>query len=193
MFGGMKHTDAELARRFARFRMDPVPVSQIDALRDFAVRYTRSTIAPADTLRSWMAVNPRLFFGLTEVAESGGQTSKPLVGYYSLRPVTRRAVELLDSCRIDGAGMLPEHIIPPDDLPEAGYIGGVVATGGLARAALLFYLAIDLRRYRAQGVKRFYAKPLTPDGVRLMNKDGFRPVDCAGVAGKGVYRLVFPS
>jgi hypothetical protein len=184
-------TDMQLEERFRRFRSDCLPIDQADMIRAFAVKYMGEPIAPAETIRSWMAVNPRLFFGLSEVTD-GGPVSSRLVGYFSLRPVTRRAAELLDSCRIDGGDMRPEHILPPGESPEAVYVGGVVAEGP-ARAALLLSLSVEVRRYREQGVGRFYTKPVTPDGKRLVLNNGFLPVVAAGSASKGVYRLILPG
>jgi hypothetical protein len=183
----------DIEQKFDRFHSDFVTANQIDALRGFAVRHMGGSIAPAEVLRGWLTANPRIFYRLNEVIDTGLTTTSRLVGYYSLRPVTRTAVALLDSCQLDGATLLPEHILPPDATPGAIYIGGVAASESIARAAVLFYLKIEVNRFRGMGVRTFYTKPITPDGARLALKHGFTPIVAPNGDTKHVYRLVFPD
>lgn len=176
-----------------RFHTDYVPVGQIEALRKFAVKHMGPSIAPTETLLSWVRVNPRVFQSLTEVVQADDQITSTIVGYFSLRPISRAAVELLESGQIDGAALLPEHVLPYHVPPAAVYIGGVAAKDLQARAALILTIKGEVRHFREKGVTTFYTKPLTGDGLRLAMKNGFLPVSAGRPDDKGVYRLTFPS
>lgn len=105
------YSDTELEDRFDRFHTDYILPNEVDTLRGFAVKHMGGAVAQAETLKGWLTVNPRIFFRLTEVVHDGEESSTKLVGYFSLRPITSEAIRLLDAGIIDGAGLLPEHIL----------------------------------------------------------------------------------
>lgn len=180
--------DEDLVERFSRFQPEFIIGDGLAALREFAIENIQQTIAPLETLQGWLAVNPGIFYGLHELERTGNQVTSTLVGYYSLRPINRTGMQLLDSGKTDGASLLPEHILPAGSPPSAVYIGGVAAGSAMARAAILFYLYIEARRFRAQGVNVFYTYPASDDGRRLAMDKGFVPIP----GDSGVYTLRYP-
>lgn len=181
----------DLIERIDRFYTEYADPTEMPMVRDLAVKYMGDVVAPLERLMGWLSVNPRVFKTMKERVRRGDHVLTSLVGYCSFRPITTVAIDLLDGSLIDGAGLLPEHILRIGEASNAVYIGGVVAKEGLARAAMIVQVKSEVSHYRDMGVKVFYTKPLTYDGLRMATNNGFLPIQPDHPA-TCVYRLRIP-
>jgi len=182
-----------IRQRLPEFRIRYASPDEIDAVHKFAVKHIGGGIAPVNKLRSWLQVNPRVFKVLEGLRKAQHQSTTTIKGYYSIRPITAAATKLLETGKINGAELLPSHIVPQNRRPAAIYIGGVAALGMIARGFLLALVGEEVDYYRARGVKIIYTRPLTKRGEVLATQKGFHPLPSTAKNKKGVYKLMFPG
>lgn len=103
--------------------------------------------------------------------------SKSFVGYYCVIPISESAVKKLVSNEITGAGFISEHIVQANRDPYAVYLGGIAASGWLARGNLRSALHNEVFNHWAKKTRMAYTRPITQEGCRLIQKYNFTTVD----------------
>lgn len=157
-----------------RFRWRCARAQDLARVRNFAKSFFGEGISPIVAMRRWHKRYNKIFW-LLEV-RSASLDAAPLRGYYCMIPVTSAAAEDLEGELLDGTTLQPEHIEPVTDRAAAVYIGAIAARGFFARGSVLNHLRGRLTELDGRGIP-IYARPVSEDGLRLLVKDQFKPVD----------------
>lgn len=124
-------------------------------------------------MREWIAKRPS---ALTIVQRLVGSSHlgerRELVGSFKVLPLTRRGQQAVESGRVTGSTLGAEHIAGPRSRPAGYYVGDVVATTQVARGVVMAHIESALPT-QIQTEVTVYARPLTPDGLRVMKAHGF--------------------
>ena len=133
-------------------------------------------------LLEWQSINREIFWVIIN-NDIRGDRNKKLMGYFAVIPLNQAATTLVEAEKIDGTSFTKDHIIPRkrgriSKTPASIYIGGVAAKKGLR---LRHFTLISLKAHinsenSKQGVKAFYTRPVTDDGMRLIKRYKFSPV-----------------
>lgn len=106
-----------------------------------------------------------------------------MVGYYCIIPLNEKGTDLVEAEKLDGTSIAPEHMIPHRKgrirkTPSSIYIGGVVAKNRIRiRQFVLGSLIAHLNQEFDNGVSIVFSRPVTDDGMRLIKKYDFKPVN----------------
>lgn len=101
-------------------------------------------------------------------------------GYYIVYPINNEADKLLRKKKIKNGKHIDESQILSDfSHASAIYVSMVAGKNIHSKAFSLYLLRKDISEYvkRYRRIKRLYAKPSTKDGLRLLTKYGFEPLD----------------
>jgi hypothetical protein len=139
-------------------------------------------VADLNKLLDWQSLNREMFWIIINKDIQGERDNK-LMGYFVVFPLNQPATTLVEAEKIDGTSFTQEHIIPRkrgriSKKPVSIYIGGVAAKKGLR----LRYFTLDSLKAHItsenskHGVKTFYTRAVTDDGLRLIKRYAFSPV-----------------
>jgi|GEM_PF-2086070 len=156
-------------------------------------------VADLKKLQDWQSINREMFWIIIN-NDVQGERVKKLMGYFVVIPLNEAATTLVEAEKIDGTSFSKEHIIARKKgqisrKPTSIYIGGVAAKKGLR----LRYFTMDSLKAHItsanskHGIKTFYARAVTPDGLRLIEKYEFSPVSkyVTGYVKDHIYRKEF--
>lgn len=124
------------------------------------------------------SINPNTIWvaeRITENASSRRRSIKTL-GFFTIIPLTDKAVRLVDEERLDALHFTSEHIAGVKDKGAALYIGSIAARGFRAKGEILGYVRGRVEEEVEQGSGVVYTRPISKDGLRLAKKYGFQPV-----------------
>lgn len=152
-------------------------VRDISKLYDLFRKEFKDEAPRREALVEWLQANPKHIIVVTKVVERGLVTKKKIVGAYKVLRINRDAVELLNQEHLSGTGFRNEHFVAPDEPPCAIYIGDVIGTGRIARGHVMRFLVNSLQTLRDAGVRFFYARPLSDEGLDWCQKYSFFPVN----------------
>lgn len=181
---------ANIPDLFPDILCEPATESDLSAIHAIAVDYFGPEISPLDLMLSWQRKNHTVFRVLIEKRQSTFTTSRKIVGYYCVLPVRKTAYDRLLSGKMTGSTIAAEDIVLPRSAPYAVYLGGMAANGFRARGGLLMAIRMDIHASWNGRVKRFLARPVTAQGLRLVMHHGFTPVDTAVSGTSALYHLV---
>lgn len=156
--GRTSRTAEGICAAFAEFDIPAATPGEMVEAQAFAARLIGGKIASADTL-AW--IQARTGASVFLVRENGELTG--LVAFVLLSEEGRQAVW---SDRFDGFDPAPGHVASPTDEPAAVYGWGIAATNHEAAQRLLE--ASQLMGRTAVAHLAYFARPVTPKGLRLM-------------------------
>jgi hypothetical protein len=127
-------------------------------------------------MREWVVRCSGVFTLVHKVLEQvDGPATMELVGSFKLLPLTNKGVRALELGQVTGSTFHIEHIATTHRRAAGFYVGDVVATARFARGVVIAQLNAAVVS-AARGKVAVYARPLTPDGLRIMTKHGFLQV-----------------
>lgn len=152
------------------------------AIHEFGERMFGTPVSDLNRAERWFDVNRHIFWLIVDTAIRGTREQQ-IVGYYAVFPLDKAATDLLEFEQIDGRSFEPDHIIPfkPNRIrrkPSCIYVGGVAGRNRKRiRHFVMGSLITHLKHEKAAGVRVVYTRPVTKDGLRLVKKYKFRPVN----------------
>ncbi|MGA9996866.1 MAG: SIR2 family protein [Pyrinomonadaceae bacterium] len=189
--------DSLMKKAGPRYELRPARKDELEALHSFCVNFFGNEISPLRQMCEWYDKNPEIFWILLENRAAGNSSTKEIVGYYSVIPLTKEAAELISQEQITGAQFKAEHIVRKDGKPAAIYLGGIAAEGhdiakGLGGKAGSLVVASIVQRLSEVRRNRLpiYSRPITDIGLKYLNDFGFVPVNYASGALNRVHRSV---
>jgi hypothetical protein len=158
------------------------------------------TVSDLQKMEQWFKINHQIFWIVIDSAVSGTREQQ-MVGYYAVMPLNQVATELLEAEQLDGTSFTAEHIIQYRrgrirKVPTSIYIGGIAAKNKMRiRQFIMGSLIAHLNQEIANGVKVVYSRPVTKDGLRLIKKYNFKPVNrfVDNYEMKHIYKRDFPA
>jgi hypothetical protein len=152
---------------------------ELDALHEYCTTKLTGSWASLDTWRERYDKNPRIFHMVKAIRKKGFESTEKLVGTFALTPITEETRRLLEKEEVVGVGFTADHIAAPGERPAALYLTGIVASEG-AKGYTELLLSWKLQQEAEAGNRLVYTRPFTKDGMRLVKKYEFSPVN-AGV------------
>jgi len=156
-------------------KFDPVYATATDIapLRALYAKEFGSEIPSAELMRQWISRYPRAFT-LLYCCDTKPlfRRNYKLVGSFKLLPITSEGVREVEAGQATGSTLKPEHIAENWADAVALYIGDVVGTTWRGKSVLLHYLNAACDDAIEKGLP-LYARPLKPDGKRVMTDHGF--------------------
>jgi hypothetical protein len=159
-----------------RFTCLVVGRSSLPHLREFYSKYFGEDVPDLVLMDAWVTRCDSAFYALYRVRDSAPTTSvTEMVGSFKVLPLSKSGVSAIERGRATGATLLPEHIAKAGRTIYGYYVGDVAASGRFAKGMVMAYLLSACKPAVEKGVP-IYARPLTPDGLRVMVRYGFEPV-----------------
>jgi len=173
-----------------RYQCRHVRHQELERHNEYWERFFPGEVSSLAQDRAWYRRNSKLFWFLFEVTtRRGARHAEPkLVGSFSIIPLTKSAALQVAREELVGATFAAEHIGKASRRPAAVYVGGVVAEGLFAKAAILARLSEKVERLQEKHIV-IYTRPVTSDGLRLVKKYDFQPVSGATTAFRRIYSL----
>lgn len=142
-------------------------------LHDLYTEYFQGEVASPSLMRDWIKRSPKALAMIFRVDHrSPRKQEQVLVGSFKVLMLNDGGLQGIEAGELSGSTLGPEHIVRSSKDAKGYYVGDVVATTWRARAAVLANLNVACERALKDG-KPIYARPLTPDGKRVMIKHGF--------------------
>lgn len=169
----------ERSRHNLRYRAVIARKEDLSRLHGFCLEIVPNGFA---ALEVWLArydKNPNIFYMVEVFDERESCKQGKLVGAFTVTPVNKDARDLLEEEKLKGVNFTLDHITAPDDSPAAIYISGIVASKKIAKGVTLGFLINVLEREAEKGNCLVYARPMSKDGLRMveLQKYGFSPVN----------------
>lgn len=167
---------ALLAELFIDFEISYALQSDLSEICSLGKVVIGDNHAPEDLLRSRLAKCPQIIRKLT----TSDAIPAPIHGYYITYPLTKRGVGRIDKKQVTNGKSLQEgDLAATFSNAKAIYISMIFGDGMRAKAAALLHLKNDIKHLREAHSKicKLYAKPSTNDGLRLLKKFKFSPID----------------
>ena len=162
-------------RRWKRYRCRELKLEELEYVYRFLRRVFPDEYSTVEQMASWLKVNPRLFWVIESRRPRNGADA--MVGFFEILPLKAGAQRLVHAGQLDGLALKPEHLTRKKGTAAAVYVGSLVATEHVAKAYVLKQLDLKLKEYRRKPKKLLvYARPVTPEGYRLMRKYRFKCV-----------------
>lgn len=139
-------------------------------------------VSPLENMKEWHRINRNLFHVMKCVRKGKLVRREKLIGFYSVIPLKKPALSLLENDNFDGLKITNNLIVREKDgqrleKPACIYIGSIAARGnGYARGLVVGELRGFLRAETDQGVRLLYSRPITRRGLELLRQNKFEPV-----------------
>ena len=156
---------------------------ELEMIHNMAKTHFGETVSSLSTMKRWHDKNREMFSILFRIRKDGYKQTREMVGYFCVIPLTRSAQDQLLSGQARAIQLQPADIEKPDVPCDAMYIGAIVGTSMRAKGNIVSILHREITVKHAKIAKEFLARPITPDGLRLVERFGFLPIDTASKGG----------
>ncbi|WGL16969.1 hypothetical protein PVT68_01400 [Microbulbifer bruguierae] len=126
-------------------------------------------VSSINQMKAWYKVNPNIFWVLRRKGEG---KRDPIRGYFCIIPLKAEAVKLLKEEQITGQSLTAAHISKEIN-PKSVYVGAIAAKGFKSKGAVLHKMLNQIEMLKQKGTKNVFTRPVTKDGVRLVEKFDF--------------------
>ncbi|MFH1498006.1 MAG: hypothetical protein ABII82_09305 [Verrucomicrobiota bacterium] len=160
------------------YELIPVKRSDLKTAHAFCQIHFGNDIASINTLKKWLKKHPGFAHSLIKISESKGgiRISSEYRGYIDIIPLTQNGEDQIR--KSVSITQIPESdIANPGEKPAAVYIGGILGLDRIAKAKIIQATKDIISNFRKVGVTRFYTKPVSKDGFRIVQKYHFSGLD----------------
>lgn len=162
-------------------------LSEIPALRRFAVGYFDESFASEQKLQEWLSRRRDCITVVRRLVRSRLTTRTDIRAFFILLPLTRSAVELYKRNEITGATFLKEHIATSGEDTWGVYVAAIAGIDPQARNSALLLLHSALEQHGRQGTRVALARPTTPRGKELAEEFAMKPIPGTELGGNPLY------
>lgn len=144
------------------------------------LKYAKNHVGQVPTLRTAkkiFKITPNAFYVAERQRALFGYKISRCVGMFSLLPLTRAAVSLLEDGNLDALRFTSEHIATSNDSTAALYVGTVIGDGKPVQGQVVAYLMSLIDQRARDGIAIVYTRPITNDGLKLARRYEFEPVE----------------
>lgn len=153
--------------------------AELADLHEFCCGLVPGAFAPLSVWKERFKKNPALFYIVRESKPGFRKQVERVVGSFSLVPISKTAQAALDLEKITGADLMASDIVARSATPAAIYLSWVLAQGFRSKSHTLSLLNEKLRVASKGRSITLYTKPSSDDGLRLVKRYGFVPVNVA--------------
>jgi len=131
---------------------------------------------PINQLKRIQRANGEAFRFYERLVSGRWRQSSEVIGFGAVLPVNRDAAQDLAKGLITGLSLDAARICRVGMRCSAIYIGSVGARGYRGKADVLKCVMMQVDALKNLGARHVYTRPITPDGLRIAKRHGFRPV-----------------
>lgn len=158
------------------YEIRPARVADAEAIHALGVSSFGTGVTGKAQILSFIRQCRSMFFVFER--RSLDRTHSEIAGYGCIIPISHLHTRQIEDRKFSIAELTPVHLPRGRANVAAIYIGAIVGRGKSERGKLLGYLeAVAGEQARKTRTKTVYAKAVTDDGLRILNKKGFLPVD----------------
>ena len=142
-------------------------------IHTYAAQYFGTDVSSLDLMKSWHKKNRTLFW----IVSAYRGSTRQQCGYFCVLPLNADAAKQIEAGTLDGTKIRSIDIAAKAQNASCIYIGGVAGANRKARARAMEEIrsAIDFVKFAK--AQRAYARAATVDGLRLLRKYRFRPLN----------------
>jgi|GEM_PF-3374391 len=159
--------------------LDDASPDDVQNIRDLAVGFFGPDVTPEDVLVGFADAGGILKV-VKRVIANGPDRRERFSGYFCAIPLSAQSAEAIKAGTLRGYELKAEHLPADTQATAALYIGAIAARDHYSRAVVLAGLRLHMQFLSTLGTKEFLAKPLTEDGLRLVRKHRFKPLQGDG-------------
>jgi pimeloyl-ACP methyl ester carboxylesterase len=148
-------------------------------IRSFAISFFGEEVTPEDVLVQFAKAGG-IFRVVKRVKVADGERRERFSGYFCVIPLSVNAAASVKANTLRGGKLTMDHVPASPSEIAALYIGAVAARDHYSRGIVLEALRLHVRYLAALGVQEVLTRPLTEDGLRLVRKYCFRPLEGQG-------------
>jgi pimeloyl-ACP methyl ester carboxylesterase len=161
------------------FRTDNSRAARFEELgdvRQLACQFFTEPISDIHVMEQWWRANRDVFQIVERVTKSKGIAVTATVGYFCVLPLTADGADRLRRGQMSGVEIMPSDMVTDDSPIPAVYIGAIAAMDG-HRGPVLNFLQAHLRQLAGGRALRILARPVTEEGMTLVDGYAFQPVN----------------
>lgn len=159
----------------------PARLEDLNFIHELAISFFGEPVSDLGLMREWWSVNENVFWVLRRVTTAQAFKNEEIVAYFSVIPVTPQAASLLRDGTITGASIPSSAIVPADQSYDAVYIGAVAGKYTLSKALVILSLTTYLESTARSRSIEVLARPVTADGLRVVEDYGMTPTGASGL------------
>jgi len=181
--GAIAYTTAWMISRQPRTEYHALAAQVVDLayVHRLGVKWFGKKVSSLERMKQWHAAYPGVIAKVVSERQYGSRRITDLIGYYCALPLSEATAQDILAGRRGITDVGAHELCGPGDVPHTIYIGAIAtridASGGAALRGLLS--TIKLMGKRRQNVQ-IIARPITADGLALVEKFGLKPVGPAG-------------
>jgi hypothetical protein len=157
---------------------------ELKSIHEFLVVHLGPDISTVDQMRAWHKINPQMFFVVERKnykrnADVPSLAFTETVGFFEIIPLKQGAVNEIEDRKLDGRGLdATRHVTRSRGKPQAYYVGSVIGADFSSKGRALKFLVEQMNNVvRKRQTSIFYARAVTPDGLRIAKKYNFKSVE----------------
>jgi pimeloyl-ACP methyl ester carboxylesterase len=151
----------------------------VSNIRAMAVEFFGADVSPEGVLVGFAAAK-----GILKVVKrainAGLERRERFSGYFCVIPLSGESAQAMKAGTLRGYELNTSHLPTGTATTAALYIGAIAARDHYSRAVVLEALRLHIIYSLALGAKEVLTKPLTREGLRLVRKYGFQPLQGDG-------------
>lgn len=149
------------------------------SIRNLAVSFFGEEVTPENVLVQFARAGG-IFRVVKRVIVKDGERRERFSGYFCVIPLSVIAATSVKANTLRGGNLTMDHVPASTGETTALYIGAVAARDIYSRAVVLEALRQHVRYSSHLGVREVLTRPLTEDGLRLVKRHGFQPLEGDG-------------
>lgn len=155
-----------------------VSQAELRSAYSFCKKHFGNDVASLKTMKRWQTKYPEYarFIVWTRTTKSGHSAKSRIMGFLDIIPLTDQGEEELKK-GTSIVNLNDTHVPDRHTKPACVYIGGIVGTDRIAKARVIQAVTSSVEEFKARGVSRFYTRPTTEEGLRIVKKYGFERLD----------------
>lgn len=152
----------------------------VASIRNLAVNFFGEEVTPESVLVQFARAGG-IFRVVKRVILKDDERRERFSGYFCVIPLSITAATSVKVKTLRGGNLTIDHVPDTIDETAALYIGAIAAKDGSSRAVVLESLRQHIHYLSHKGgVREVLTRPLTEDGLRLVKKYGFQPLEGGG-------------
>jgi len=168
-----------LTPRMPPFRTETCRAAQLEDLVDvhaFVSGFFDEQITRPQLMEAWWRANSEVFQIIERVTKTSGRKMTEVVGYFCVLPLTDQAADAICSGALTVNNLTSGDLLQTHDVAKTVYIGAIVGIDQPSRGATVHYLQGHLKLLASGEQLRILTRPITTDGMTLVNGHSFRLV-----------------
>jgi hypothetical protein len=152
--------------------------AELKTAHKFCKKHLGNQIASLNTLKRWHRKYPDFAILIIKAkkGKDGIIVTSRCMGFLDFLPLNKKGEDAI--CRgVSIVALTDEHIESKNIRPACVYVGGIVGTNKISKARVLEAIKTRLEVFKESGVRKFYTKPISRDGLRVAEKYDFVTLD----------------